>query len=515
MVGGQVVERLCFTDEVSGETTRKPADLPFFAKQDRELIARNRLIDPQDIGDYIASGGYSALAQVLTSMDPDAVVKEIEASGLRGRGGGGYPTARKWEQSPARPGRGTLRHLQRRRGRPGRVHGSCAAGGQPPQDPRRDDHRRLRHRCAAGLHLRPERISLGRDARPQAIEQARDVRLPWPEHPRDGLRLRRKVARGGGAFVCGESTALMASLEGEAGRAEAQGCPYRRTGLSRPAHQPEQRGDLGERPADRPRTGPTWFATMGTGQARAPRSSPSRARSRTPASSRCRWGRHLREIIFDIGGGARDGKAFKAVQTGGPSGGCLPASLLDLPVDFDALAEAGSMMGSGGMVVMDEETCMVDVARYFVEFLAGGVLRQVRALPAWDSPHAGDPHGCLRGPGPDAAARHYCRELAGPMAAASLCALGKTAPNPVLSTLQYFQSEYEAHIRDHRCPAGVCQALLRYSIEPDLCTLCGLCAGVCPHGAIIEGEEYLIDQVLCEQCGICADDCPAEAILRS
>ncbi len=408
VVGGRVVERLCFADDVSGRTTRTPADLPFFAKQDRELIGRNRLIDPRDIGDYIASGGYSALAHVLTSMDPDAVIEEIEASGLRGRGGGGYPTARKWEQCRRAPGEERYVICNADEGDPGAYMDRGLLEGNP-------------HSILEGMligayavgsrkgyvYVRNEYPLAVMHTR-RAIEQARDLGLLGENILGTDFSFDVKVARGGGAFVCGESTALMASLEGEVGEPRAKDVHTVERGY---LEQPTVLNNV-ETWANVPRiitNGSAWFAAKGTDKSKGTKIFALTGHVKNTGLVEVEMGTTLREIIFDIGGGAQDGKAIKAVQTGGPSGGCLPVSRFDLPVDYEALAAAGSMMGSGGMVVMDESACMVDVARYFLEFLSRGVLRQVRALPARDQPDARDPHRCRRGPGTYGAARHSQR----------------------------------------------------------------------------------------------------------
>ena len=512
VVGGRVIERLCFADDVSGGTTRTPADLPFFAKQDRELIGRNRLVDPRDIGDYVASGGYSALAQVLTSMDPDTVIEEIKASGLRGRGGGGYPTARKWEQCRRAPGEERYVICNADEGDPGAYMDRGLLEGNP-------------HSILEGMMIGAYAVGSRkgyvyvRNEYPlavmhirRAIEQARDLGLLGENILGTDFSFDVKVARGGGAFVCGESTALMASLEGEVGEPRPKDVHTVERGY---LEQPTVLNNV-ETWANVPRiiaNGSGWFAAKGTDKSKGTKIFALTGHVKNTGLVEVEMGTTLREIVFDIGGGAQHGKAIKAVQTGGPSGGCLPVSRFDLPVDYEALAAAGSMMGSGGMVVMDESACMVDVARYFLKFLSEescgkcvpcrlGTSRMLEILT-----DVTEGRGRME-------QLYTLEDLAWTMAAGSLCALGKTAPNPVLSTLRYFQGEYEAHIKDHRCPAGVCRALLRYSIDQELCTQCGSCAAACPHGAIIEDDDFRIDQALCERCGICAEDCAAEAIRR-
>jgi NADH:ubiquinone oxidoreductase subunit F (NADH-binding)/(2Fe-2S) ferredoxin/Pyruvate/2-oxoacid:ferredoxin oxidoreductase delta subunit len=511
VIAGRLVERLCFTDE-AGRTTRDPASLPFFAKQDRELIGRNQQIDPCNIGDYIAAGGYAALVKALTSMTPDAVVAEIEASGLRGRGGGGYPTARKWKQAAAAPGDERYIICNADEGDPGAYMDRGLLEGNP-------------HSILEGMMIAAYAVGSRkgyvyvRNEYPlavlhikEAIEQARNLGLLGDDILGTGFSFDVKVARGGGAFVCGESTALMASLEGQVGEPRPKDVHTVEKGY---LDQPTVLNNV-ETLANVPpiiQNGAAWFAAKGTDRSKGTKIFALTGHVKNTGLVEVEMGTSLHDIIYDIGGGAHDDKALKAVQTGGPSGGCLPVSRFDLPVDYEALSEAGSMMGSGGMVVMDESACMVDVARYFLAFLSDescgkcvpcrlGTDRMLEILT-----------DITQGRG-RMEQLDTLRELAWTMAAGSLCALGKTAPNPVLSTLQYFQDEYEAHIKDHRCPAGVCHGLQRYIIDNDACTECGTCADVCPSGAIKESDGFRIEQVLCDRCGICAEECPAEAINR-
>jgi NADH-quinone oxidoreductase subunit F len=321
-----------------------------------------------------------------------------------------------------------------------------------------------------------------------------------------------KVARGGGAFVCGESTALMASLEGKVGEPRAKDVHTVERGY---LDQPSLLNNV-ETWANVPdiiRRGPAWFAGRGTETSKGSKIFALTGHVKHTGLVEVRMGTTLREIIFDIGGGPRDGNSIKAVQTGGPSGGCLPVSLFDLPVDFEALAEAGSMMGSGGMVVMDESVCMVDFAKYFLNFLQDescgkcvpcrvGIGRMREILEDFC-----EGRGTM-------AQFAVLEELAWTVQNASLCALGKTAPNPVLSTLRYFRNEYLAHVEERRCPAGACKALIRYEIDDALCVRCGECVAVCPHGAIREDDNYVIDNAACQKCGICEDACAPEAIRR-
>ena len=346
-----------------------------------------------------------------------------------------------------------------------------------------------------------------------AIQQAQELGLLGDGILGTGFSFDIKVARGGGAFICGESTALMASLEGQVGEPRPKDVHTVERGY---LDQPTLLNNV-ETWANVPGImlkGSGWFAAKGTEKSKGTKIFSLTGHVKNTGLVEVEMGTSLREIVFDIGGGQQNGKAIKAVQTGGPSGGCLPASLFDLPVDYEALSSAGSMMGSGGMVVMDSSACMVDVAKYFVKFLQEescgkctpcrlGTDRMLEILT-----DITEGRGRME-------QLETLKDLAWTMSVGSLCALGKTAPNPVLSTLRYFADEYEAHIKEQRCPAGVCTALFTFDIDPDLCTMCGSCAEACPHGAICEDDAYRIVPELCQRCGICVETCPSEAISRT
>jgi len=513
LVEGRILDRLLFVDPTSGRAIRRESDLPFFAKQDRELIGQNRSIDPCDIGDYIASGGYSALAKVITSMSPEEVIEEIKASSLRGRGGGGYPTGRKWEQCRSAPGRERYVICNADEGDPGAYMDRGLLEGNP-------------HSILEGMLIGAYAIGSRygyvyvRNEYPlavthtrEAIEQAWKLGLLGERILGSDFSFEVKVTRGGGAFVCGESTALMASLEGQVGEPRPKDIHTVERGYQ---DQPTNLNNV-ETWANVPRIllkGAAWFAAKGTDQSKGTKIFALTGHVKNTGLVEVEMGTTLRQIIFDIGGGPQNGKQIKAVQTGGPSGGCLPASRFDLPVDFEALAEAGSMMGSGGMVVMDDSACMVDVAKYFLNFLQDescgkcvpcriGIDRMVEILTDF-AEGRGRPEQL-----------DVLEDLAWTVSVGSLCALGKTAPNPVLSTLRYFRDEYEAHIKDNRCPAGVCRALVHYAIDPDLCVQCGECIEACPHDAISENGRVKIDDALCHKCGICEETCPSDAISKT
>ena len=513
LVGGRVVKRLCYVDDRSGQTTTTVAELPFFAKQDRELIGRNRYIDPCNISDYVAAGGYSALVRVLTSVQPEDVIKEIELSGLRGRGGGGYPTARKWTQCRQAPGDTRYVICNADEGDPGAYMDRGLLEGNP-------------HSILEGMligayavgatkgyvYVRNEYPLAVANTR-LAIEQAKELGLLGDDILGTGFSFDVKVARGGGAFICGESTALMASLEGQVGEPRPKDVHTVERGY---LDQPTLLNNV-ETWANVPGImlkGAAWFAAKGTDKSKGTKIFSLTGHVKNTGLVEVEMGTPLRDIVFGIGGGQQNGKAIKAVQTGGPSGGCLPASLFDLPVDYEALNQAGSMMGSGGMVVMDTSACMVDVSKYFMKFLQEescgkctpcrlGTDRMLEILT-----DITEGRGSME-------QLETLKDLAWTMSVGSLCALGKTAPNPVLSTLRYFTDEYEAHIKDKRCPAGVCTALFTFDIDPDLCTMCGSCADACPHGAIFEDDAFRIVPELCQRCGICVETCPSEAISRS
>ena len=510
---GQIIERLLYVDPATGERVIYEKDIPFYRKQQRVLFEQARWIDPTRIEDYIALGGYRALGKVLFSMQPEEVIDTIKRSGLRGRGGAGFPTGRKWESCRKAKGEPKYVICNADEGDPGAYMDRGLLEGNP--------HSILEGMIigayAIGSHegyvyirneypLAVHHLSL-------ALEQARAYGLLGQDILGSGFDFDIAIRRGGGAFVCGESSALMHSLEGDVGEPRAKYVRSVERGLW---NKPSNLNNV-ETWANVPliiNKGWEWYASIGTEGSKGTKIFSLVGKVNNTGLVEVPMGITLREIIFDIGGGIPDGKKFKAVQTGGPSGGCIPESLLDLPVDFDELTKVGSMMGSGGMIVMDERTCMVDVARYFLNFLREescgkctpcreGIARSLEIL-----------NRICNGEGrPDDIA--LLEELGELLRGFSLCGLGKTAANPVLSTIRYFRDEYEAHIRDHRCPAGVCKALIMYSIDPEKCTGCTACARQCPQGAI-SGEKnaaHTIDQSLCIKCGICLDTCKFDAVL--
>ncbi len=510
---GQVIERLLYTDPVSRKKIGTEAEIPFYRAQDRQLLVQNRLVDPCSIDTYIVLGGYGSLTKALTEMPPEAIIEEITASGLRGRGGGGFPTGRKWADCWAAPGDEKYVICNADEGDPGAYMDRCLLEGNP--------HLVLEGMMIGALaigarqgyvYVRKEYPLAVKHAR-VAVQQARELGLLGEHILGSKFSFDIEIVRGGGAFVCGESTALMASLEGKVGEPRPKDVHTVVDGLW---HKPTTLNNV-ETWANVPSiimNGASWFASKGTKSSKGTKILALTGRVKNTGLVEVAMGTPLRTIVFDIGGGADNGKAVKAVQTGGPSGGCLPVDKFDLPIDFEALAEAGSMVGSGGMVVMDEGTCMVDVAKYFLAFLQDescgkcvpcrlGIDRMLEIITDITEGH-GRPEQIT-----------LLEDLAETVGETSLCALGKSAPNPVLSTLRYFRDEYEAHINQKRCPAGVCKAMIEYAIDPEKCNGCGVCRRACPHGAISGNKKqvHVIDPETCRKCGICQSECKFEAVV--
>jgi len=514
IINNKTVNRLLYTDDEAGQLVKTEGEVPFYKKQMRLILGNNSKIDPHSIEDYIAIGGYSACAKVLGGMQPMEVVDEIENSGIRGRGGGGFPVGRKWEST--RNAEGDIKYVicNADEGDPGAFMDRSILEGNP-------------HSVLEGMIIGAYAIGSNegyvyvRNEYPLAlkninlaIKQAREAGLLGDNILGSGFNFDLKVNRGGGAFVCGESTALMASLEGKPGEPRAK---YIHTSDKGLWDRPSNLNNV-ETWANIPliiNNGADWYSAIGTESSKGTKVFSLVGKINNTGLVEVPMGMTLREIIFDIGGGIPDDKAFKAVQTGGPSGGCIPESFIDLPVDYDRLTEVGSMMGSGGMIVMDEDTCMVDVARYFINFLMEescgkcvpcreGLLRMGEILT--DITEG-------RGRMEDL---DLIQDLSEVLKDASLCGLGKTAPNPVMSTLKYFRDEYEAHIKDHKCPAGVCTELITYSIVAGNCTGCGLCLKKCPAEAITgeTKQPHVLDAGKCIKCGICYDVCKFDAVIK-
>jgi len=508
----EIIHRLTYVDPGTKEERIYERDVPFYKLQNRLVFGSNGEIDPARIDDYIAIGGYQALERVLSEMDPGQVIETIKRSGLRGRGGGGFPTGAKWEACQQAPGRERFVICNADEGDPGAYMDRSLLEGNPHSV----IEGMLIGAYAIGSHqgyvyVRQE-YPLAVSNVTHAIDEATHVGLLGRHILGSTLSFSIKVNRGGGAFVCGESTALMASLEGRVGEPRAKYVHTVEQGL---ADQPTNLNNV-ETWANVPiiiNRGPEWYATIGTDHSKGTKIFSLVGKISNTGLVEVPMGITLREIIDGIGGGIPNGKRFKAVQTGGPSGGCIPERLLDLPVDFDRLQEAGSMMGSGGMIVMDEDTCMVDMARYFVRFLCEESCG--KCTPCREGLHQMNQilTRICEGHGEDGDIE-LLEDLSETMRDTALCALGTTAPNPVLSTIRYFREEYEAHIRGHRCPAGVCTALITFAIDPDKCTGCAACLKACPVDAITgeKREPHRLDGVSCIKCGACREVCAFEAV---
>ena len=526
LLKGRPVRKLMYTPPTAPAPVPTLSQIPFFAKQ-KLVVLRNRgLIDPERIEDYIARDGYLALAKALGEMTAEQIIQEIKRSGLRGRGGGGFPTGVKWatcRQTAVHRGVDPVVVCNADEGDPGAFMDRSIIESDP-------------HAVIEGMAIGARAIGasqgfvyirheypIARERLAKALDQAREFGLLGRGILGTKFDFDISVVQGAGAFVCGESTALMASLEGKVGEPRAK---YIHTVEYGYKNLPTNLNNV-ETWANVPliiNRGAGWFTSMGTGDVS---ENAWNGSSGTKVFSlvgkvnntgliEVPMGISLREIIFDIGGGIPRGRAFKAVQTGGPSGGCLPASHIDMPVDFDSLTAAGSMMGSGGMIVMDDQTCMVDVARYFIAFLTEESCG--KCIPCREGLRCSlDVLTRITEGKGEEGDMALLEEMGGVMQDACLCALGSSAPNPVISTLRYFRDEYDAHVRDHRCPAGVCKALITYEIDQAKCDGCHACVTACSTGAITGQVKYphLLNQDLCIKCGACIDACKREAVLRA
>jgi NADH-quinone oxidoreductase subunit F len=504
----KVIERLLYEDPATGEKAVKESDISFYKSQQRTVLCNNIKIDSRNIDDYLAIGGYAALAKALSEMTDVEVLEEVKKSNLRGRGGAGFPAGRKWEGSrnASEPIKYVIVNADE--GDPGAFMDRALLEGNP-------------HSILEGLIIGGYAINSNegyfyvRQEYPLAVEnitlaikQAEDYGLLGKNILGSGFDFKVFVHKGAGAFVCGESTALMTSLEGKVGEPRPK---YTRSNIRGLWNRPSVLNNV-ETWANVPfivNKGADWFMSVGTESSKGTKIFSLVGKITNTGLVEVPMGMALRDIIYKIGGGIPDGKKFKAVQTGGPSGGCIPEDKLDLEVGFDELTQAGSMMGSGGMIVMDEDTCMVDVARYFIEFLTDEScgkcvpcregLRQMHRILT----------NITRGEGKEGDIE-LLEELSETAVEASLCALGKSAPNPFLSTLRYFRDEYEAHIKENRCPSLSCKELTAYYIDPSRCQACMICARKCPVEAIDGGKKkiHVIDQDKCTNCGTCIEVCP-------
>ncbi|MHC4434471.1 MAG: NADH-ubiquinone oxidoreductase-F iron-sulfur binding region domain-containing protein, partial [Planctomycetota bacterium] len=501
ILGDRVVERLLYENPATGEKVVTADEIAFYKVQKRIALACNGLVDPTSIADYIASGGYTGLAKVLTAMAPEQVISEVELAGLRGRGGGGFATARKWRSCREAPGLPKYVICNGDEGDPGAFMDRAIMEGNP-------------HVVIEGMivgayaigssqgyiYVRNE-YPLSVDRLNGAIGQARELGLLGENILGSSFSFDIRINRGGGAFVCGESTALMASLEGRPGEPRAKYIHTVESGLN---GRPTNLNNV-ETWANVPAIinhGGEWFARTGTEKSKGTKVFCLVGKVRNTGLVEIPMGITLRQIVDEVGAGIRDGKQFKAVQTGGPSGGCIPSQYLDTRVDFDELTKLGSMMGSGGMIVMDEDTCMVNVAKYFTNFLQKESCGKCTPCREGLSQMLHILERISKGEG-QAGDVEALEELAELLEGTALCALGKTAANPVISTIRYFRDEYDAHIQQGRCPAKECRGLFLYEIDPEACKACGICLKNCPVDAIT-GEKkvpHVINQEKCTLCG--------------
>lgn len=512
VVNGRVIEHLLYADPATGERSRKLEDIPFYKHQLRLLLKNNALVDPKKIEDYIALGGYRALGKALPQMTPEQVVGEIKKSNLRGRGGGGFPTGRKWETVRNAPGEPKYVIVNCDEGDPGAFMDRSLMEGNP-------------HSVLEGLTIGAyamganegfiyvrEEYPLTVENVSEAIKQAEEYGLLGEDILGSGFNFRVEVHRGAGAFVSGESSALIAAIEGGVGEPKPK---YIHTAVRGLWEKPTCLNNV-ETWANVPLIilrGADWFRSMGTENSSGTKIFSLVGKVNNTGLVEVPMGITLRDLMFRIGGGIRGGKKFKAVQTGGPSGGFIPEKYLDLPIDFDELAKVGSMMGSGGVIVMDADTCIVDVTRYYVDFLSKESCGKCVPCREGLKQILNILNRICSGLGEEKDFKDL-EDLSWLLKEASLCALGTTAANPLVTSLTHFRGEYEAHIREKRCPAKVCRALVTYYIQPEKCQACTRCLRSCPVGAITGDKDtvHVIDQEKCIRCGACYEECPFDAV---
>lgn len=512
---GRIVKRLLAGDKDVSDTSKSLENVDFFKRQLRIALRNCGVINPENIDEYIAYDGYKALSKVLTEMSPEQVITEVKRSGLRGRGGAGFPTGLKWEFTAKSVGDQKYVCCNADEGDPGAFMDRSVLEGDP--------HSILEAMTIAGyavgsdqgyIYIRAE-YPIAVKRLEIAIEQARAYGLLGKNIFGTDFSFDIELRLGAGAFVCGEETALLTSIEGKRGEPRPKPPFPAIKGLWQ---KPTLLNNV-ETYANIPvifNKGADWFASIGSEKSKGTKVFAVGGKINNTGLVEIPIGTTLREIIYDIGGGIPNGKKFKAAQTGGPSGGCIPASHIDTPIDYETLKELGSMMGSGGLIVMDEDNCMVDIARFFLEFTVDescgkcppcriGTKRMLEILER------------ITGGKGEMEDIDKLEVLAKNIIASALCGLGQSAPQPVLSTLRYFRDEYIAHVRDKKCPAGVCKSMMSYVISADHCKSCGICAKNCPVGAISGDKKtpYVIDQEKCIKCGACMEKCPFKAIFKN
>ncbi len=514
LLKGRIVKRLVYSETVKDDSIISLSETGFYKKQKRVALRNCGVINPEVIDEYIGTDGYQALGKVLTEMKPQEVIDTILASGLRGRGGGGFPTGRKWQFAADQVSDQKYVVCNADEGDPGAFMDRSILEGDP--------HALIEAMTIAGyaiganqgyVYVRAE-YPIAVERLTIAIGQAREYGLLGENIFGTGFNFDMQIRLGAGAFVCGEETALLTSIEGKRGEPRPRPpFPAVKGLFGKPTiiNNVETYANIAQIILN----GPEWFASMGTEKSKGTKVFALGGKIQNTGLVEIPMGTTLREVVEDIGGGVPNGKKFKAAQTGGPSGGCIPASLIDTPIDYDNLLAIGSMMGSGGLIVMDEDNCMVDIAKFFLEFTVDescgkctpcrvGTVRLLELLNKIT-----DGNGEMED-------LDRLEELCNYIKSASLCGLGQTAPNPVLSTLRYFRDEYVAHIVEKRCPAGACKRLVRYEIVEDKCKGCTACARKCPVGAISGAvkQPHVIDPAKCVKCGVCMDTCKFKAIVK-